>query len=297
MIDQASENIARQLEGNSSYRVLRKFEPRDSYNKNDNEDKVLIGVFLDTETTGLNATTDKIIELGIVQFEFIPDGRIFRILKIYNEFADPGQPIPDAITRLTGITDEMVAGLKIDLETVRDIIEPAAVVIAHNSNFDRKFIENLEPAFEKKAWACSMNDIDWNREKIESVKLEYIAYRLGFFYDGHRASNDCLAGIHILSHELPESKDLALKVMLDRAAEKYYRVWALGSPFDRKDILKARGYHWNRGENGLPKSWYIDISGEKRASETKFLYSEVYGREVELRMDSINAYNRYSSRI
>ena len=297
MIDQTSENIARRLENNSSYRVLRKFEPLGSYNKIDKGDEVLIGVFLDTETTGLNSTTDKIIELGIVQFEFIPDGRIFRILRTYNGFEDPGQPISEEISRLTGITDEMVSGQKIDLKTVCEIVEPAVVVIAHNSNFDRKFIEPLEPAFEKKAWACSMSDIDWNREGIEGVKLEYIAYRFGFFYDGHRASSDCLAGIHILSHELPVSKKLALKAMLDRAREKDYRIWAMGSPFESKDILKARGYRWNSGENGQPKSWYIDLSGEKRTSETKFLYNEIYGREVELRMDVINAYNRYSNRI
>ncbi|MDD3815901.1 MAG: 3'-5' exonuclease [Desulfocapsaceae bacterium] len=297
MIDQTSENMARCLENNRSYRVLRKFEPLGSYNKNDNGDEVLIGVFLDTETTGLHSTTDKIIELGIVQFEFVPDGRIFRILKTYNGFEDPGQPISEEISRLTGITDEMVSGQKIDLKTVLEIIEPAAVVIAHNANFDRKFIEPLESAFEKKAWACSMSDIDWNREGIEGVKLEYIAYRFGFFYDGHRASSDCLAGIHILSHELPVSKKLALKAMLDRAREKDYRIWAMGSPFESKDILKARGYRWNSGENGQPKSWYIDLSGEKRTSETKFLYNEIYGREVELRMDVINAYNRYSNRI
>ena len=37
-----------------------------------------------------------------------------------------------------------------------------------------------------------MFDIDWRNEQIESYKLEYIAYKYNFFYEGHRAITDCL---------------------------------------------------------------------------------------------------------
>lgn len=142
-----------------------------------------------------------------------------------------------------------------------------------------------------------MRGIDWGQEGIESRKLEFIAYRLGFFFDGHRAINDCLAGIHVLSHKLPISEMPVLKAMLDRAREKDCRVWALRSPFESKDILKERGYRWNPGENGNPKSWYLDIPREKLSHETNFLHQEVYGQDVELRVDEIDAFNRYSDRI
>lgn len=290
--------IAKQLEQNENYRVLRQFVPRDSYAQNtDVNTKILLGAYLDTETTGFNYLEDKIIELGIVLFEFSADGRIFRIVDQYEGFQDPQIAIPEEIIKITGITDDMVKGQKIDLGKIRTMLSNVVVVIAHNSSFDRKFVEQLEPAFIDKAWACSMKDIDWRAEGIESAKLEYIAYRLGFFYSGHRATIDCLAGIHVLSHTLPCTKQLALKVMLDKARTKEYRLWATRSPFDKKDILKKRGYRWNGGENDQPKSWYIDIASDKQDAEIKFLHSDIYGYEAEVQIDTISAFNRYSDRI
>jgi len=294
----AKEDIVRELTATGDYRVIERFREQNQYSEEAlDSEKKLIGVYLDTETMGLNSTVDKIIELGLVAFEFSPDGRIFKILETFSEFEEPNEPIPAEITAITGITDEMVAGQHIDWNKVREIIAPASVVIAHNAGFDRRFIELVEPEFIKKAWACSMRDIDWSKEGIESSKLEFIAYRLGFFFEGHRALNDCLAGIHALSHPLPLSGVPALKAMLDRARDKDCRVWALRSPFDSKDILKSRGYRWNPGENGNPKSWYVDIAREKLTRETNFLHQEIYGRDEVLRVDEIDAFNRYSDRI
>jgi len=72
-------------------------------------------------------------------------------------------PIPAEITRLTGITDEMVAGQMIDIGELRALIELADLVIAHNPAFDRPFCEAFSPVFAEKAWACSVSEIDWAR--------------------------------------------------------------------------------------------------------------------------------------
>jgi DNA polymerase III subunit epsilon len=50
-------------------------------------------------------------------------------------------PIPAEITDLTGITDEMVLGHPIESEAVAAFAADAAIIIAHNANFDRKFVE------------------------------------------------------------------------------------------------------------------------------------------------------------
>lgn len=296
MSDISFDEIARELEKSDQFRVLRKHEIQNQYYSN-NEDKKLIGDYVDVETTGLNQGSDKIIELALVSFEFLSDGRIFKILDKLDEFEDPGFPIPEAIVNLTGITDQMVQGKQIDRNAVSRIVESASVVIAHNANFDRQFLESSFPVFEKKAWACSMRDIPWSEEGVESSKLEYIAYKLGFFFDGHRAINDCLAGIHVLSMPLPISNSPALKALLDNARIKEYRIWAEGSPFDAKDMLKSRGYRWSSGEGSNPKSWYVDVPGEKLEEEIGFLHSDIYKHEVELKVDIINAFNRYSDRI
>lgn len=296
MTCQDTENLAQQLEKSDLYRILRKLEHRKAYNANTTDTNKLIGVFVDVETTGLSDEKDKIIELGLVSFEFLPDGRIFNLLEEYDEFEDPEVPLSDEITTLTGITDEMVKGKSLAPDIVERIVNPASVIIAHNANFDRKFIERRFPFFADKAWACSMNDVPWAAEGIESSKLEYIAYKQGFFYEGHRAINDCLASIHVLSLPLPISNEPTLKKLLDNAREKEYRIWAEHSPFEAKDILKARGYRWCNGNIGKPKAWHIDVPGENLKSELKFLRDEIYLREVELRIDIITAFNRYSNR-
>jgi hypothetical protein len=94
-----------------------------------------------------------------------------------------------------------------------------------------------------------MKEIPWAEEGCTSAKLEYLAWRQGFFFDGHRALTDCLAGLHLLSMALPVSGEPTLKVLLDRARQREYRIWAEGSPFDAKEILKARGYHWSAGHS------------------------------------------------
>ena len=80
-------------------------------------------------------------------------------------------------------------------QPVAEITAPAALVIAHNAEFDRKFAEKAFDVFTMKVWACSMTQILWAEESFESPKLEYLAMKSGFFYDGHRAAVDCNAAI------------------------------------------------------------------------------------------------------
>ncbi|POH33710.1 hypothetical protein ATY30_01625 [Sinorhizobium americanum] len=58
----------------------------------------------------------------------------------------PSDSIPPEITRLTGISDEMVAGQMIDVGQPGSIIEPADLVIAHTASFGRPFCEAFSPA-------------------------------------------------------------------------------------------------------------------------------------------------------
>ena len=63
---------------------------------------------------------------------------------------DPHCPIPDAITELTGITEEMVRGKRIDDARVAALLAEASLIVAHNASFDRPFIERRLPAFAAK---------------------------------------------------------------------------------------------------------------------------------------------------
>ncbi len=288
-LDEAAEYLAQ----NSDYQVLRRFVPVQQYHHDTQEEK-LIGVYLDIETTGLDYQNDKIIELALVAFEYSQDGKIFKILGSYCSFQDPGAPLNEQITVLTGITDNMVKDQAIDHNKVEAIIQPASLIIAHNASFDRKFIEKILPIFKQKAWGCSCTQVPWKQENISSVKLEYLAYKFGFFYDAHRAEVDCLVGIHLLTQILPISNELAFKALLNNVEEKSYIIWATNSPFNTKDILKARGYRWNDGNNNKPKAWYIEVSALDREEELNFLYQNIYSSKVNLTIDEINQFNRFA---
>src|ERR1700680_2031746 len=97
--------------GNS--RVLRRLVPRTT--SVPSTDQVCrTGVILDVETTGLDQQKDEVIELGMVKFDYMPDGRIVGMSDCFTSFNEPSSPIPTEISALTGITDEMVAGQRID---------------------------------------------------------------------------------------------------------------------------------------------------------------------------------------
>ncbi|MEG8055409.1 3'-5' exonuclease [Sphingomonas sp. 22L2VL55-3] len=163
-------------------------------------------------------------------------------------------------------------------------------------DLDRRFAERLSEVFTTKPWACSMSEIDWAAEGFEGTKLHYLAAGAGFFYDRHRAEHDCRAVIELLASNLPVSNRTALAMLLDRARQPTWRIWAENSPYDLKDALKARGYRWNGDGNPNPRAWYIDVDDAGREAEISFLRKEIYLRDVELLVHRMDAYNRFSDR-
>ena len=141
-----------------------------------------------------------------------------------------------------------------------------------------------------------MAEPPWREEGFEGAKLAYLAAQCGFFYDKHRALNDCLATLEILSRPLPVSGRSALAHLLQRARRPSWRLWAEAAPFEQKDLLKARGYRWNGEENGAPRAWWIDVPLDALDAEVRFLREHVYGYEVEPVQRRITAYDRYSER-
>lgn len=95
--------------------------------------------------------------------------------------------------------------------------------------------------FATKHWACTRSDIDWKAEGIRSSALEFAAYSLGFFHDGHLAANDCRATVHALAQPLPGTRRLALQTLLEQARQPTWRLWARDAAIEKKDVLKTRG--------------------------------------------------------
>jgi DNA polymerase III subunit epsilon len=277
------------------YKVTQPFTPRTSYSDSPPPTKLLKAAIVDTETTGTNQAIDKIIELGIVVVEYCPDsGQVYRVLETFNELEYPGMPIPPDSTKIHGITDDMVANKRIDDDAVEALMADVSLVIAHNSSFDRGFMEARLPLFKNKAWACTYAQIPWKVEGIGSSSLEFLAYRFGFHFSGHRASVDCHALLEVLQSDLPISGTKVMKMLLEIARVPEIKVWALNAPFDNKDKLKEKGYRWN----GERKLWSGFVTSNDLEMEVDWLRHEVYNnKKFKLELEKIDAFNRFSSRI
>jgi DNA polymerase-3 subunit epsilon len=286
--------MAEALAESGEYRVLRRLVPRAIAPARGPTCKT--GIILDVETTGLDHGKDEIIELGMVKFDYLPDGRIAGLRDIFTSFNEPSGLIPPEVTALTGITADMVAGHRIDEAAVSSFVAKAVIVIAHNAGFDRKFAERYWPDFEGNAWGCSATEVEWRKHGFEGSRLGYLLNGAGFFHHAHRAVDDCHALLEILSFELPLAGAPALAVLLELARKRTMRVWAEQSPFDLKDVVKRRGYRWSDGSDGRPRSWYIDVGEDQLEDEIAFLRSEIYLRHLEPQVQTLTALTRFSVR-
>lgn len=271
----SEDDMVRQLHETGRYRILTKLEPRLVITAA-RPGFPLKGVIIDTETTGLNHRKDEIIEIGAVAFTFDETGNIGDVIGVYSALQQPSIPIPEAITRLTGISDDMVADQMIDLHQVRAVIEPADLVIAHNAGFDRPFCETFLPIFAGKAWACSVSEIDWASRGFEGTKLGYLIGQAGYFHEGHRAVDDCFALLEVLAEGGGESERTPFAELYEASQRSRARIFAENSPFDMKDQLKARGYRWSDGSDGRPKSWWIEVAEDALDDELRYLRTQVY---------------------
>jgi DNA polymerase III subunit epsilon len=288
--------MAETLAQSPDYRVLRRLIPRTQFTSSEGQ-ATKTGILLDVETTGLDTARDEVIELAMVKFTYLPNDRIAQITDIFSSFNEPQNPIPAEITDLTGITDEMVLGHRIDPDAVAAFASDAVIVIAHNASFDRKFAERYWPLFEQKPWACSATEVEWRKHGFDGSRLGYLLAGVGLFHQAHRAIDDCHALVEILASDLSKTNRSALAVLLERARRKTMRIWAEKSPFELKDELKKRGYRWSDGADGRPRSWYVDVDEANAATETEFLRTTIYLRDVEPRIQTMNAINRFSSRV
>jgi DNA polymerase-3 subunit epsilon len=290
------EAAAARLEATGNYRVLRRLNLAGRL-VGDEGFRLRTGMFLDVETTGLDPKADAIIELAIVPFDYDTDGRIVAVGAALHQLNEPAGPIPSEITAITGLTDEMVDGRALDVSAIEAFVGRADIILAHNAAFDRPFAERLSPIFAGKAWGCTMCDVPWKDEGIEGRRLSDLLGGFQYFYDAHRAVDDCEAGIALLTMTLPRSGFRVLQRLLEVARRPTWRIFAEGASFEVKDVLKHRGYKWNAERSMGPKSWWKDVDTSMIEGERAFLRSEIFKGEVNPPMFEITAFQRYSTRV
>jgi len=289
-----AESMAVTLEAHPDYRILRRLKPCVQWPQGAALGVIRI-VVLDTETTGLDQSKDKIMELALLRVDVdtatgLPVGEV----QVYDGLEDPGMPIPKEVVAITGITDADVQGQRLDEDRIAQLLDGVDVVIAHNAGFDRPFCEARLPRFRQLSWACSFADIDWKAQGRGSAKLENLAQALGLFYDAHRAEMDCHALLAVLVARLPAESHTGLSHLLTAVQKPTYRLQATNAPFDAKDKLKARGYRWNAEQ----KVWHTRVDHELALQmECDWLKANVYQqRSAAVQVEKLDSAVKYSSR-
>lgn len=236
----------------------------------------VVAAIVDLETTGFSADTDEIIEIGVLKFEYSPSkGIITRINSVLNYLQQPSEPLKPIITEVTGLTDEILEGEYIPKDQVKAFTTDVSLLVAHNASFDAKFFVKAFGHPKKAMWACSSKggDIDWKSMGMASSGLEYLNWQLGFFYDAHRASVDCMATLWLLI-----AKPEALVQLHTSISTPRFLVKAWNSPFEVKDTFKNAGFKWN----GTDRVWEKEVIGYDERNELQQSLGKVYRGGSEL---------------
>ncbi len=234
-------------------------------------------VVFDTETTGLNAGKDQMIEIGAVR---VKNGEI---IDRFDELISCDYPLPEIIVKITQITDDMLKGKDTEENVTRrflDFIKDAPLV-AHNAAFDIGFIESACTKYNFGEFNNTVIDTmaltrtmypDWRNHKLSTL-----VKNLGVEWDEdkhHRADYDS-EGTSACFYKLIDKLEI----------EDIHKLSDLNSLIDHENIVKfARPFHMNiiaKNAVGL-KNLFKIVS----TANTKYLFK---GKEPKIPREDIMA--------
>ena len=160
-------------------------------------------VAFDIETTGLNAQSDRMTEIGAVIFS---GGEI---KQVFNTFVDPERHIPPDITQLTGIRDSDVAGAPKEKEAMEMFMDfiGSRPVIAHNAHFDVGFMSAASRRSGLKFSPVFLDTLALSQAllpELKRFKLDIVSNHLGLpQFNHHRASDDAMVVARMMEKFLP----------------------------------------------------------------------------------------------
>ena len=216
-------------------------------------------IIFDTETSGLDAEKDQIIELAALRVERTASGslRIANKMDTFIKLPD-GELLPENITTLTGITDRLLQSDGVQpakaAGQIAKLMQPGpALMVAHNAQFDACFLRILLRGIKvgRIDWLDSLTVYKDRRPYPHKLANTILAYDLGGkVQNSHRAIDDVLALFEVLKAMDEERDDLATYVNLFGFNRKYgvsgHRI--TGVRYEPQDFNKAM----TRPERTLP---------------------------------------------
>lgn len=146
-------------------------------------------VVFDLETTGFSPVDDRIIEIGAVR---VSGGKIS---ERYSSFVNPGIHIPERITELTSITDDMVKDAPPVEEVLPEFLDFVGdnVLVAHNAGFDHGFIRAKAKEQGRETDFTVVDTVGMARVLLQDLakfKLDHVAKKLKISLENHHRAVD-----------------------------------------------------------------------------------------------------------
>ena len=207
-------------------------------------------IFFDLETTGLIPGRDKIIEIAAVHI------KNKHIVKTFSKLVNPHRQLTPFITKLTGITNQMVEGGEEEADAVKAFYEFCGdkILVAHNARFDMGFMEIALEAYGLKNEITYIDTLAMARTLIPDINKHNLKKLASYFKidmgHHHRALDDsvCSAKVFVKLMELAEKREV-------------FESGGLNDLMDRSQIIKSADTHhiiiYAKNQKGLKELYKL----------------------------------------
>lgn len=162
---------------------------------------------IDTESTGFDPQYDELIEIAVAMIVIDDQGRVIAVESLRSGMQQPCRPIEPDISRITGITDEMVEGKRFVPQQIADHLAEADACLAFHAKFDRQHLEELVSEVGAMPWICAMEDVGWRALGFDGRAQGYLLTQAGMFNPtAHRAGDDVASLVNLLAHKCKDGR-------------------------------------------------------------------------------------------
>ncbi|MXV38504.1 3'-5' exonuclease [Flavobacteriaceae bacterium Ap0902] len=243
--------------------------------------------FFDLETTGMNVSKDKIVEISILKI--YPDGEKESRTWLVN----PERPIPKETTAIHGISDEDVAEKPTFAELapqVVDMIEGSDIAGFNSNRFDIPLLaeELLRAGQDLDLKKCRPVDVQIIYHKMEprTLSAAYKYYCGKELIDAHSAEADTMATYEILKAQIAQYEDLNNDIKFLSEFSQHYKnadfAGMIGLDDDGDEIFKF-GKHKNKKVKDIfekEPGYYNWIQNADFPLYTKKIFTEIQLRRL-----------------
>lgn len=211
-------------------------------------------LILDTETTGLDPSKDRVIEIGAILYSIKHATAVRSFSSLVHADENPAQ----AVNRIPVEALRCAPHADVVWREVWALAEQASAIVAHQAEFDRTF--SLPALRDLRPWVCSMADLRWPKQTRPAPSLVALAldHDLGVAC-AHRALTDCELIARLFTRAAELGTDLA--ALLARGLRPKADFVALVS-YDDREKAKAAGFQWEP----VTKQWRRRMAIEDAAA-------------------------------